>query len=303
MNSPMRHARAWETDPEVLICLVTVPVLSRSAEAAYPAPPTIGVYAATRPDFSSRGTDAHDGSSMRSAARAEASLDQAVANARRATRVASLSARQAKRGLVTFGQAEADAVAAERARAEAGELAIVSALAQDKLLSARIATLERQRARAETRASVASLLMAGDAQVGTGTPTQTPMFTLIHDGATPKQAAVFEEDLVRLVAGQDVTLSLKDPSAPVTAACHGEEIVVDLRAQLARAGAVHEPSQLVQGMFLSVDLLASSYVAASTLVSTASSGPWGCDRHRVSLAPPAFLAGTGALRVAAPPHP
>lgn len=171
MKSPIRQSQAWETDPKVLICPVTVPVSSRSTSVAYPAPPTVGIYASMRPISASRGDD---GFSSRSATCAKVSLDQVVANACRATRVASHSARQAERGIVTFEQAKADADAAELPRAEAGELAIASAPAQGELQSVRIATPVRQRVQAETRASVASLLMASDVQVDMSTLTQTP---------------------------------------------------------------------------------------------------------------------------------
>ena len=54
MNFPMRHAPDRATDVEVLICLVTVPVLSRSAKGPDLVPPTSGVYASMRPSSDRR---------------------------------------------------------------------------------------------------------------------------------------------------------------------------------------------------------------------------------------------------------
>lgn len=83
------------------------------------------------------------------------------------------------------------------------------------------------------------------------------MFTLIHGGALPRQAAVFEEDLVRLVAGQDVSLDFRDSTVRRAAPLAVEE-VVQLRGRFARPGTA---LRLVRGMFLSIELMEDACVA------------------------------------------
>lgn len=132
----------------------------------------------------------------------------------------------------------------------AAEEAIAAALAEAKRLAEQIAELDLARERAETHASVASLLMSHDAQPGIADLPGTPMLTLVHD-AGALRAPVFEEDLMRLASGQDVAPD-GSPQGPI----------FDLRARLCWApDAAWAPSLVVRGAFLLAEMPADGTAA------------------------------------------
>lgn len=193
-------------------------------------------------------------------AQAQAGLAEAVFGADEADRVAARSAQLAEQGTVPRAQAEevAAAAAAARARTRAAEQTIVSARAQGELLEAQIATLELQLARTEVRAPVAGLVVSRNAQVGAvASATGASMFTIVRDGAMEMRAEVPEGDLLRLVAGQTVTLASIGSAEPLTGRVHLVEPKIDLQTRLGRARiAIDDPSRVVDGMFLTAEILA-----------------------------------------------
>ncbi len=256
-STPTVYASCKATDAEGPICVLSVPVLSRHGKGLHVVRPVVEVYASMR---RCRGTDelnARRSTPLALVPLAVGDLSEAVSGACKATRVAARSAVLAEQGAVPQAQADVVAALAESARTQVGELAIAAALAQGEVLTAQIAMLDRQLASTEMRASVASLLMARDAQVGVATISpQTPMFILVHDDLSTMRADVFEEDLLHLVSGQNVTLTFTGSTETQTGPSRREDAIIDLWASLQspRAAALG-PSKVVRGMFLSAEVL------------------------------------------------
>lgn len=250
MSFATQPAAVEPAAPAAPVCVLSVPVLSgrRVGTKARigPTPPAVEVFATLREVPAKRDLDGHAADARTVLALAEASLGSALSGAYQATRAAAHAARMAERGLMLAGQARAATFHAEAARAEVAELAIAAAHAEGEIVEAQIATLALRLARAEMRASVASLLMTQGARVGiTEDPSPPPMLTLIAHGAGAMRVDVFEADLLRLLAGNQVTLVATSGAS-----------AIDLRARLGCGRTDgRDPSRVVHGMFLTAECL------------------------------------------------
>ena len=212
-------------------------------------------------------------------AQAEANLIEANAAAEEAERVAARSARLAQQGTVSQAQAdEADAAAkAARARARAAEQGIMSARAQRDLVEAQISTLDLQLERTQVRTSVAGLVVARNAEVGAIASTTGPaMFTIIRDGAMEMRAELSEADLLRVRHGQAVRLAAIGGADPLSGTVRLVDPSIDLDTRLGRARiTIDDPANVLEGMFLTAEILVSakkSLAAPVTAVSTGAGG-------------------------------
>ena len=229
--------------------------------------------------------DASRASVAAAVAQSEAALLEAQVSADEARRVSDRAEALSAQGTVPGSQAE-EALAAARAaeaRVRVAEQGIASARAQDALISAQVETLELNRARTEVRAPVAGLVVERNAQVGAiASATGPAMFTLIRDGAMELRAEMSEGDLLRLRAGQPAALSSIGLDAPIAGEVRLVEPSIDLSTRLGAVRiAIDETTDVVEGMFLTAEILAASSEDLAVPVTAVSTGPDGASVLRV----------------------
>ena len=220
-----------------------------------------------------------------SIAQSKASLIEAQSSAGEAGRVAGRNEELAAQGTIpraTADEATASAEAAS-ARVPVAEQGIASAQAEGTLVEAQIASLALQIARTEVRAPVAGLVVGRNAQVGAiASAAADPMFTLVRDGAMEMRAEVSERDLLRVAAGQAVTLSPVGAAEPLTGTVRLVEPSIDLETRLGRARIlIDDPVRVVEGMFLTAEILVAEAEVLAVPVTAVGTGSDGSTVMRV----------------------
>jgi HlyD family secretion protein len=219
-------------------------------------------------------------------AQAEASLAQAEANAAEAERQERRNAELAEAGTLPRAQAEQAAASAEAARAavRVAEQGIASAQAQGELVAAQIENAELQLRRTEVRAPVGGLVVARNAQVGAiASASGAAMFTIVRDGAMELRAEVSEQDLLRLAPGQTATLRATAQGRPFTGEVRLVEPAIDPQTRLGVARiSIDDPTGIVEGMFLTAEVLAAEEEVPAVPVTALGSSPDGATVMRVT---------------------
>lgn len=218
-------------------------------------------------------------------AQAQASLAQAEANADEADRQAARNAELAEAGSVPRATAEQATASAEAARAavRVAEQGIASAQAQANLVVAQTANAQLQLSRAEVKAPVGGLVTARNAQVGSiATAAGDAMFTIVRDGAMELRAEVSELDLLRLAPGQTALLRATSDGEPLIGEVRRVEPTIDVASRLGTALIrIDDPSRVVEGMFLTAEILVSEAEALAVPATALGSGPEGASVMRV----------------------
>lgn len=220
-----------------------------------------------------------------SIAQSEASLIEAQSSAGEAGRVAGRNEELAAQGTIpraTADEATASAEAAS-ARVAVAEQGIASAQAEGTLVEAQIASLALQIARTEVRAPVAGLVVGRNAQVGAiASAAADPMFTLVRDGAMEMRAELSERDLLRVEAGQAVTLSPVGAAESLTGSIRLVDPSIDLDTRLGRARIIiDDPFRVVVGMFLNAEILVAEAEVLAVPVTAVGTGSDGSTVMRV----------------------
>lgn len=194
-----------------------------------------------------------------SLAQSEAQLAEAKANADEAVRVSDRSQTLAKNGTVSTAaadQARAASVAA-LARVNSAEQLIAVARADIAVAQSQIADIDLRLARTAVKAPVGGIVAARSAKIGAiASGAGTPLFTIIRDGALEVKADVTEADLVRVVVGQKVHVTLAGGAATVEGVVRLIAPTVDAQTRL---GTVHitltDPARARVGMYASTEII------------------------------------------------
>lgn len=130
--------------------------------------------------------------------------------------------------------------------------------------------------RTEVRAPVAGRVVARNALVGAiAAAGVRPMFTLARDGAVEMCADVSERDVLRLAAGQSVTLTSIGLAAPQTGAVRLVE--PSIGSDTRRGGArmvIDDPSPVVDGRVLTAEIMvAETDILAVPATAVSADGP------------------------------
>jgi HlyD family secretion protein len=224
--------------------------------------------------------DASRASVAAAVAQAEAALLEARVSAEEAIRVSDRAQALSEQGTVPASQAE-QALAASlsaQARVRVAEQGIASARAQDALVTAQIETLELSLARAEVKAPVAGLVVERNAQVGAiAAASGDPMFTIVRDGAMELRADLSESDVVRVEPGQPALLAATGWPEPIAGTVRLVEPAIDTATRLGTARiTIEDPTLVVEGMFLSAEVLveeAEILAVPATAVGSGAEGP------------------------------
>jgi HlyD family secretion protein len=216
---------------------------------------------------------------------AEASLGEATASADEAQRVADRNDTLVEQGTISRAAADqADAAAdAARARVRAAEQGIASANAQATLVTAQIASLQLSLDRTAVIAPVGGTVVARNAQVGgIASAAGQPMFTIVRDGALELMAEVAEQDLVRLIEGQNVALTGIGWPQAIGGTVRLVEPTINTQTRLGNARiTIADPSLVRVGMFLSAEILVTEGEVLAVPVTAVSAGASGATVLRV----------------------
>jgi HlyD family secretion protein len=218
-------------------------------------------------------------------AQSQANLLEAQANADEAERVARRNQALAEQGSVPTATAEnTTALAATAAaRVRVAEQGIVSSEANLKLVDAQLASLELNLARIEVQSPADGLIIARNATVGTvASSAGQAMFTIVRDGAMELRAEVSEQDLLRVRAGQTVSMISIGGAVPLSGVVRLIEPSIDTQTRLGTARiAIDDDTAVRAGMFMQAEILASEAEVLVVPVSAVGSGPSGTTVMRV----------------------
>lgn len=192
-------------------------------------------------------------------AQAEAQLAEARASADEAVRVRDRTETLRDDGnasQATLDQA-GSAAASALARVAATEQAIAAARAQVELAALQIADVDLRLERTRITAPVAGLVSARNAQVGAiASAAGAPMFVLIRDGALELQADLAEQDVLRILAGQDALIRPVAAADALPGHVRLVEPTVDIATRLGRVRiAIDDSSQVRSGLFAEAEIL------------------------------------------------
>lgn len=192
-------------------------------------------------------------------AQAEAQLAEARASADEAVRVRDRTETLRDDGnasQATLDQA-GSAAASALARVAATEQAIAAARAQVDLAALQIADVELRLERTRITAPVAGLVSQRNAQVGAiASAAGQPMFVLIRDGALELQADLAEQDVLRILAGQDALIRPVAAANALPGHVRLVEPTVDTATRLGRVRiAIDDSSQVRSGLFAEAEIL------------------------------------------------
>ncbi len=198
-------------------------------------------------------------SALAALAQAEAQLAVAQANADEAVRVRDRTQTLRAEGASSQAALDQAGAAASSALAQvtATEQAIAAARAQVDLAALQLENVEINIQRTRITAPVAGLVSARNAQVGAiASAAGQPMFVLIRDGALELQADIAEQDVLRVVAGQDASLRPVGATAPLPGHVRLVDPTVDAATRLGRVRiAIDDPTQVRSGLFAEAEIL------------------------------------------------
>lgn len=198
-------------------------------------------------------------SALAALAQAEAQLAVAQATADEAVRVRDRT--QTLRAEGTSSQAALDqasaAASSALAQVTATEQAIAAARAQVDLAALQLENVEINIQRTRITAPVAGLVSARNAQVGAiASAAGQPMFVLIRDGALELQADLAEQDVLRVMAGQEASLRPVGATVPLSGHVRLVDPTVDATTRLGRVRiAIDDSSQVRAGLFAEAEIL------------------------------------------------
>lgn len=203
--------------------------------------------------------DASRASARAAVAQARASLAEAQAAADEAVRVRDRTVALANDGTTSRAaadQAEANAATA-LARVDAAQQGLVAAEAQVDVAEAQIADVELNLRRTEVVSPVDGIVSERNAQVGAiASAAGQSMFTVIRDGLLELQADVSERDLLKLQAGQPVTLRPVGLREALDGTVRLVEPTVDAQSRLGRVRiSLQEPGRVRSGLFAEAEIL------------------------------------------------
>ena len=192
-------------------------------------------------------------------AQLRAQLAEARANAEQAQRQQNRSRRMGKTGSVSVASVEeADAVAATmEARVSSAEHAVQVALSELKIIESEIADVELKLTRTDVTAPVAGTIASRNAKVGSiAFGNNDPLFTIIRDGEIELVADVGEDDISRISAGQQASISLSGGREQVAGLVRLVSPTID---PITRLGFVHivlsDESKARAGMYASAEVI------------------------------------------------
>lgn len=219
-------------------------------------------------------------------AQAEAQMIEAQASADEAARVSTRTAALREQG--SASQAAADqalaAATSATARVTVATQSLEAARAQLANVEAQQANLALQLARTEVKAPFAGEIIARNAQLGAiATAAAAPMFVLMRDAALELRADVAEADLMRLAAGQSVSLTLAGAIQPLTGSVRLVEPTIDPATRLARARiTVDDTGAVRSGMFAEAEILVAEREAVAVPVTAVGAGAAGATVMKVT---------------------
>lgn len=219
-------------------------------------------------------------------AQAEAQLLEAQAAADEAARVNERTA--ALRAQGTASQAAADQASANAigstARVTVARQSLEAARAQVELVEAQLANLDLQLSRTEVKAPVSGEITHRNAVVGAvASAAGQPMFTMNRDGALELLADVAEIDLMRLAAGQKVSMIAVGAPERLTGSIRLVEPTIDTTTRLGRARVtIDTPAGVRAGMFMDAEILVAERETIAVPVTAVGSSPQGSTIMKVT---------------------
>lgn len=219
-------------------------------------------------------------------AQAEAQMLEARASADEAQRVNERTQALQKQGAASKAaadQASANAIAAT-ARVTVATQSLEAARAQLALAEAQLANVELQLDRTEVKAPVSGEITARNAVVGAiATAAGQPMFQMIRDGALELNVEVAEIDLIRLAAGQTVTMRGVGTTEPLTGTIRLVEPTINTTTRLGRARiSIDDASKVRSGMFMDAEILVVARETLAVPVTAVGSSPEGATVMKVT---------------------
>lgn len=213
-------------------------------------------------------------------AQAEAQSVEAEASAAEAVRVAGRTKSLQEQGTASqaaLDKANAAAISAT-SRVTVAVQSLEAARANLALAEAQLANIELQLSRTEVKAPVAGEITARTAQVGAvASAAGQPMFSLIRDGALELRADIAERDVLRLAAGQEVTLRLAGSDALRPGTVRLVEPTIDAATRMGRVRISIDMADGVRaGMFAEAEVLVTEHPALAvpiTAIGQSDAGP------------------------------
>lgn len=214
-------------------------------------------------------------SAQASIAQAEASLSDARSTAEEAVRVRDRSEALRREGTVSQAAADQSAAAAFSAlsRVTAAEQGLAATRAQTLLVAAQLADIQLRIERTQIKAPVAGIVTDRNAQIGAIASAAGPaMFVLIRDGLLELQADVAEQDVLKLVVGQTVTMRAVGLADNLTGTVRLVEPTVGATTRLGRVRiALDTPEAVRAGLFAEAEIIASQTEGLTAPVSAVNS--------------------------------
>ncbi len=168
-------------------------------------------------------------------------------------------------------QAEA-AAASAKARVTVAQQGITAAQAQVAVVDAQIADADLNLGRTAVRAPVTGRIVERNAQVGAiASSAGGSMFVIDRDGLLELRADVAEQDVLRLAAGQTVSLRVIGLATPLTGKVRLVEPRVDATTRLGRVRvALDAGDRIVPGLFAEAEILVQARDSIAVPVSAVS---------------------------------
>ncbi|MFM2354731.1 MAG: hypothetical protein RLZZ528_467, partial [Pseudomonadota bacterium] len=207
-------------------------------------------------------------------AQAEAQLVSAQSNADEAERVRIRAEKLKAQGTASQAATDQAMAAATSAAAQVNVAAqgLAAAQAQLALVDAQNADIDLKLARTQIKAPVAGRIAERNAEVGAiASAAGQPMFTIIRDGLLELRADVAEEDLLKLQAGQKVSLRIVGLPEMQTGTVRLVEPEVDALSRLGRVRiALDNPAAVRSGLFAEAEIIVASREALAVPVTSVS---------------------------------
>ncbi|MCF8511487.1 MAG: efflux RND transporter periplasmic adaptor subunit [Rhodobacteraceae bacterium] len=210
---------------------------------------------------------------------AEAQAVDAQSAADEANRVAARSETLLAQG--TYSQANADKITAAavsaNSRVTIATQSLESARANLALVEAQMSNVDLMLSRTEVKAPVGGEITARNAQIGTIASAAMPMFSMIRDSALELRADVAEGDVLRLQAGQSVSLHLSGDATARKGTVRLIEPSIDPVTRMGRVRiSIDEASGVRPGMYAMAEVLVaerSTPAAPITAIGASAGGP------------------------------
>jgi HlyD family secretion protein len=212
-------------------------------------------------------------------------LAEARANAEQAQRQQNRSREMGKNGSVSVASVEeADAVAATmEARVSSAEHAVQVARSELKITESEIADVELKLARTDVTTPVAGTIASKNAKVGDiAFGNNDPLFTIIRDGEIELVAEVGEDDILRIHAGHQASISLSGGREKVSGLVRLVSPTID---PITRLGIVHivlsDDSKARAGMYGSAEVIVAKTKSLAVPLSAVLTTSEGTSARRV----------------------